>query len=330
VSNAIATKAPEIAPGGLTANDVILAYRLLFDREPESNEIVARHVAAHGTFKKFRTAMINSPEFRTKLPATLKPFNWPSIRVDVDVSAAQLAEMVRVVEGNWEVLGKSEPHWSVLTNEQFKAANIQETRDAFYRSGKGSAETMAAAIERCGVDVSTLATCLELGCGVGRVTLSLAQQFRSVVAVDISRPHLALAEAAAQERALSNIDFVHGGSLQSLRELPRVDCVYSVIVLQHNPPPVIHAILDILLEKLNPGGVAFFQVPTYFQGYEFNAELYLKNAVVRGRMEMHVLPQPVLFALFAKHGCLSLEVREDGWTGSPRMISNTFLIQKQG
>jgi len=29
--------------------------------------------------------------------------------------------------------------------------------------------------------------------------------------------------------------------------LPRVDLVYSVIVLQHNPPPVIHALFAGLL-----------------------------------------------------------------------------------
>jgi hypothetical protein len=71
-------------------------------------------------------------------------------------------------------------------------------------------------------------------------------------------------------------------------------------------------------------------VPTYRQDYRFHAADYLASAEIRGSMEMHVLPQPVLFALFARHDCRVLEVREDGKTGSPRMISNSFLIQKQG
>ena len=318
----------------LTASDVILAYQLFYDREPESTEVVERHVAHHRNLKSFRTAVFNSREFRQKFPAVStahgsKPLNWPAIKIDVDVSAAQLAEMVRLIEGNWEELGRSEPHWSVLTSEQYKSTKIQETEKMFYQSGKNSLDFMMCAAERCGVDISSLNTGLELGCGVGRVTIWLAQQFRSVIAVDISRPHIALAESAARQHAASNISFVHIDSLQSVMDLPHFDCFYSVIVLQHNPPPVIYAILNALLPKLNPGGVAYFQVPTYRAGYSFDAVAYLASAEIRGRMESHVLPQPVLFSLYAKHSCRVLEVREDPWTASPLMVSNSFLIQKQ-
>jgi 2-polyprenyl-3-methyl-5-hydroxy-6-metoxy-1,4-benzoquinol methylase len=319
---------------GLSANEVILAYRLFLDREPESPEVVAIHVAHHKNLKALRAAMLKSMEFRRKLPAALsvpatKPLNWPAIKVDVDVTTEQLAEMVRLVEGNWEALGRSEPHWSVLTSDQFKSAKIQETEEQFYQSGMESLELVTSATARCGVDVAALKTCLELGCGVGRVTVWLAKLFHSVVGVDISRPHLALAEVAAQRHAALNISFTHINSLQSLRDLPHFDCLFSVIVLQHNPPPVIYAILDTLLPKLNPGGVAYFQLPTYRLGYLFEASTYLANAAIRGKMEMHVLPQPVLFSLYAKHDCRVLEAREDGKAGSPLIVSNSFLIQKQ-
>jgi hypothetical protein len=32
-------------------------------------------------------------------------------------------------------------------------------------------------------------------------------------------------------------------------------------------------------------------------------------------LEMHVLPQPLLHAMFAEAGCLAIEIREDGATG---------------
>jgi SAM-dependent methyltransferase len=320
----------------LTASTVTLAYRLFYDREPESAEIIDRHINTCRDLKTFRSAVFNSREFRTKFPSVTtpavpgsKPLNWPAINIDVEVSTEQLSEMVRLVEGNWEELGRSEPHWSVLTSDKFKASKIKETEDSFYQSGKSSLEFMTCAAARSGVDISSLKTCLELGCGVGRVTVWLAQQFHSVIAVDISRPHIELAEAAARRHATPNIDFVHIDSLQAVRELPNFDCFYSVIVLQHNPPPVIYAILDALLPKLNAGGIAYFQVPTYRAGYDFDAAAYLASATIRGRMESHVLPQPALFSLYAKHSCRVLEVREDGWTGSPLMVSNSFLIQKQ-
>lgn len=329
------------AGAGLTTDDVTLAYRLFYNRDPENAEVVARHIARHKHWRSLRAAILASQEFREKFPASpsapaaspsaarwSKPLNGPPIRVDVEVTPAQLAEMVRLVEGNWEALGRSEPHWSVLTKSQFRADNIKNSEAAFYQSGKISLALMTAAAARCGVDMSALHTCLELGCGVGRVSVWLARLFASLTAVDISRPHLDLAEAAARQRGIANIDFVQIRSPHALGELPSFDAFYSVIVLQHNPPPVMFAILDALLPKLNPGGIAYFQVPTYLFDYGFDAAAYLASAAIRGRMELHVLPQPALFSLFARHGCQVLEVREDNWSASPRVISNSFLIRK--
>lgn len=322
---------------GLTASDITLAYRLFYDRDPETPQVVAGHLARHPHWRSFRAAILASKEFQDKFPASVtaqaargsKPLNGPPIRVDVEVAPAQLAEMLRLVEGNWEALGRSEPHWSVLTNSQFKADNIRNSEAAFYQSGKSSLELMTAAAARCGVDLAPLRSCVELGCGVGRVSIWLARQFASLTAVDISRPHLDLAEDAARQRGIANIGFVQIRSPQALGELPPFDALYSVIVLQHNPPPVMRSILDALLPKLNPGGIAYFQVPTYRFGYSFDAAAYLASAAIRGQMELHVLPQPALFSLFARHGCEVLEVREDNWTGSPHVISNSFLVRKR-
>lgn len=336
MSQAVPLTPPAAAAPGLTATDVTIAYRLLFNREPESETVIAGHIAAFPDIKAFRLALMKSAEYREKVEALLgkqpvtKPLDWPAIRVDTNVSATALAEMVRLVEGNWDALGRSEPHWSVLTKDEFKADSIQASKESFFRTGRIAADETFAMLRRNGVDLSSLDTCLELGCGVGRVTVSLAERFRHVVGVDISRPHLDLAEQAAREMGRDNITFVHAGTLEALRGVAGFDFFYSVIVLQHNPPPVICAILDIILGKLKPGGIAFFQLPTYCRDYSFIAEAYLRRATIRGAMEVHVVPQPVLYALFAHHRCRLLEVREDSWTGSFRFISNTFVIQKAG
>lgn len=257
-----------------------------------------------------------------------KPLVWPPIKVDVEVPPEQISAMIRLVEGNWAALGHSEPHWSVLTGDSFKSENIKDNKQAFYQSGWESFQLMAAAAARCGIDMGSLRTCLELGCGVGRVTIWLAKQFRSVIAVDVSQPHISLAESAARCRRLDNITFRHVNSLQSISLLPSFDALYSFIVLQHNPPPVIFSILDTLLAKITPGGIAYFQLPTYWVDYSFDAAEYLACAEVHGTMEMHVLPQYAVFSLAAKHGCEVLEVREDSSTGLPSSISNCFFLQK--
>lgn len=207
-----------------------------------------------------------------------KSLVWPPIKVEIDVTPEQVSAMIKLVEGNWAALGHSEPHWSVLTGDAFKSENIKENEQAFYQSGRDSFQLMAAAAARCGINMGSLNTCLELGCGVGRVTIWLARQFRSIIAVDVSQPHISLAESAARCCRLGNITFKQVNSLQSLDLLPSFDALYSLIVLQHNPPPVIFYMLDTLLPKISPGGIAYFQLPTYWMDYDFDAAAYLACA----------------------------------------------------
>ena len=112
--------------------------------------------------------------------------------------------------------------------------------------------------------------------------------------------------------------------------LEQADLVYSVIVLQHNPPPVIHMLVRAFLKALNPGGVAYFQVPTYRVGYRFSPGEYLENeGKTHAMMEMHVLPQRIIFQTACEESCELVEVLEDDWTGL-RLgeVSNTFMIRK--
>ena len=115
-------------------------------------------------------------------------------------------------------------------------------------------------------------------------------------------------------------------SVDDLGGFPKVDFIYSVIVLQHNPPPIIHRVIVQFLKALNPGGVAFFQLPTYKEGYQFLLEEYLSEESPQEEMEMHVLPQRAVFEIVREENCKILEVVEDFSTSWG--LSNTFLVQK--
>jgi hypothetical protein len=84
------------------------------------------------------------------------------------------------------------------------------------------------------------------------------------------------------------------------------------------------------LDKLNPGGVAYFQLPTYCLNYRFKIDEYLRDASATGNMEMHILPQYRLFDLLDQCDCWVLECREDAWTGIDHMISNSLFVKKRG
>jgi hypothetical protein len=125
-----------------------------------------------------------------------------------------------------------------------------------------------------------------------------------------------------------NVSFVHTNRIDSLREVARFDVLFSIVVLQHNPPPVIRHVLNVLLSRINSGGVGYFQLPTYRFGYSFDAEKYLATPPNLRAPEMHVLPQQELHALLEERGCRLIEIREDSSAGGDS-ISSRVLIQKK-
>lgn len=324
--------------------DIVEIYRRYLGREPESEDVVGQWLVQGLTPAKLEAVFAQSDEHRRRTndaaqaaaaqaaqaaaqAAQATPSGAP-LHVDLDVGADNLARMLRRIEGEWEAVGASEPHWSVIARDDFRQENIGANERAFHDSGRFDLEVMERAAARSGVDLGSLETCLELGCGVGRVTLWLAQRFKRVIACDISEPHLALAREAARREGRKNIDFRALKTMADLAALPPIDAMFSVIVLQHNPPPVIAFILQTLLSKLKPSGIAFFQVPTYADGYRFSAVEYLKGEAPE-HWEMHIIPQPALFNLVSDANCDLLEVREVNRTGGSQLISNDLLVRKR-
>ena len=247
--------------------------------------------------------------------------------VELDGPADQRQRMFEQVARTWQGLGEQEPYWSVLTDPRYKVSRIAATHDEFYRSGKGCLSLIEAFFARSGQDIGAVRSVLELGCGVGRESIALAGRFEQVVAVDVSAPHLAIARQAAARQRCANVQFIQLASLEAAAALPACDLLYSVLALQHNPPPVILEILSHAFARVRPGGHALFQVPTFRQGYRFTWREQLAQRD-GGGMEMHVVPQAALHALMRRCGLDLLELQEDRATGDPDTISNTFFARR--
>lgn len=251
----------------------------------------------------------------------------PPMSVDAHVTPQQLDAAFERVRATWEQVGVDEPFWSVLSADEFKRDQLAST-DVFYASGEHHVNDLVSLLNRQGLDASSVASCLEFGCGVGRMTVWLAEAFGHVVGCDISQPHLDLAQAEVDRRGADNITLTHVADKAGLAELPEVDLVYSVIVLQHNPPPIMAFILGRLLASVRPGGHAVVQLPTYDHRYGFSIADYLEPESVDGIL-MHVLPQSDVFAVIRDAGCELLEVYADHLAGmEPKTMSNTFVIRR--
>lgn len=322
----------------ITREQAVLAYRLMLGRDPENEDVVTSLCQNTHNTHALRDVFIKSPEFVQRMGELLKqpqqvrhrhPYHLPKIPVETEASDEAMGQMFERIQQAWAHLGSTEPYWSVLTQPQYVQAEFEAHRQQFFDSGNHSCQLFLAALRRSGINPAELSTCLEVGCGVGRVTGYLAGAFSQVLAADISQAHLNLAQQHLQAQGASNVTWLHWRTVQQMRELPQVDAIFSLITLQHNPPPVMAWMLRTLLSCLRSGGAAYIQLPTYRHGYLFEVQRYLHSAPTQA-LEMHFLPQPDVFAIVEQANCRCLEIREDAMVGDEdKMLSNSFLIQKK-
>lgn len=108
-------------------------------------------------------------------------------------------------------------------------------------------------------------TCVEVGCGPGRMTAVLAERFDRVVAVDVSEGMLERARAAVKA---PNVDFrlVSGDRLDTVDDAI-ADTAVCYLVLQHLPHRrLVESYLHELGRVLAHGGKAFVQLPVLEAG----------------------------------------------------------------
>jgi SAM-dependent methyltransferase len=242
--------------------------------------------------------------------------------IECEASPLEMADLLQQTAATWRTLGEATPHWSVLAWDEFADSNFDEGR--FYDTALHDIAVVKAYFRRAGFDIKDVKSMLELGCGVGRMTAKLAAEVAQITAVDISEPHLECARRKLNSLGLHNVSFQRLSSIDDLSSLPSTDFFYSLIVLQHNPPPVITSLLDECLGKVVQGGFALFQVPTYLKDYSFK----LKDYVPRDGMEMHPLPQMVIFNILQSLGFSLIEVQEDVCASTPEMASHTFFARR--
>jgi SAM-dependent methyltransferase len=121
------------------------------------------------------------------------------------------------------------------------------------------AEELGGLFGRLGADPRG-GTCVEVGCGPGRMTGALAERFDRVIAVDVSP---AMLDRARARVAADNVTFmlVSGERLDGLDDIV-ADALVCYLVLQHLPSrKVVASYLREFARVLAPFGEAFVQVP---------------------------------------------------------------------
>jgi SAM-dependent methyltransferase len=313
----------------LPENTVRLGFEYMLGREIESDEVLKAHQNVPSV-AALRVVLMNSAEFKEKAaPYVLS--TWRSLwgapqEVETLVPENVLRLLFDRIRAQWKQLGDTEPHWSVITQDSFKAANFAQNEEQFYQTGHEQAALIKGLMKRSGREINPAATVLELGCGTGRVTHVLADMFAKVIAVDVSPGHLRLCEQMMKQRGKTNVQYMLLEAPGDIQRIPTIDFFFSTIVLQHNPPPVIYYFLSEIFSKVRSGGGSvLFQVPTSTPGYSFNAAQYL--ATPPPGLEMHCLPMRSVFSLLTKYKLTPVEVMMDDSTGM--LGSHTFFAVRE-
>jgi FkbM family methyltransferase len=98
-------------PGGLTREHVVWAYRLLLDRDPESEDVIAPKLAGSRDTRELRSHLITSAEFRDKnrdyahtndRTVVIKELETPQGRVRLFVDLADHVIGLNIVRGHYE------------------------------------------------------------------------------------------------------------------------------------------------------------------------------------------------------------------------------------
>ena len=146
---------------------------------------------------------------------------------------------------------------------------------------------------------------LELGCGVGRMTRSLAQRFKRVYAVDVSPEMVSRAQDYCPDLNNVSWEVVNGFDLSSISD-SCMDFAFSFLVFQHVPQQDI-SLGDIgeMLRVLKPGGAFLFQ----YNG-QTSSDVGWKGRLIWGVLDRWRVP--VLPGLF------KIDTREAGktWDGA--------------
>ena len=183
---------------------------------------------------------------------------------------AQNSDTPKQPEVSEPLLHKMRTEWDERARENARyyiaTANTDWADEAYFQSGRENIHhevlTDMGNVAQ-GMDPKAM-TVLEIGCGSGRLTRALAENFGAVYAVDISGEMIERAKESLRDFPNANVFQNNGTDLHVLDAVlaeGKVDFAFSYIVFQHIPSAeVIHSYVLEVYRFLKPGGLFKFQV----------------------------------------------------------------------
>ena len=223
----------------------------------------------------------------------------------------------------WKAWGKRDPLYAVASCAEKNKEGLAPWTDAeFYALGKSDWEDFHQKWRHYGLDNSS---CIEIGCGAGRITSQLARCFQTVHALDVSEHML---DYARQHVSARNVNFFLSNGAKIPLPDGSVTAVFSCHVFQHfNSLEVARSYFAEIHRVVLPGGSLMVHLPIYawpdssrsFQIIhhlqsaisDFKAEMnrwLIGRGIFRPLMRRLVYPLDWLYAELARIGFAGIEL----------------------
>lgn len=240
---------------------------------------------------------------------------------------------------HWEDMGALDPCWAILTEPGTKHGKWDVER--FFETGRSEISGLAATSEKLGLPRQH-DWALDFGCGVGRLTRALAQDFEHVVGIDISQSMLRQAVVLNRD---SNCQFLLNDSETLPFPAAQFDLIYTALVLQHVPSQEsIRRYIAEFVRVLKAGGLLVMQLPSYVplrRRVQARPRLYgwlraagVSEQLLYGKLGLHpipmrFLPEREVTAIVEHGGGAVLQIVADQRAG-PHISSRTYYATKNG
>lgn len=320
-----------------TLQDVAECYRLFLERDIEdASTAIMQTVEVPSLWELINRFASGEEAVRRKVHRASGFINdvYNPLVIDMKASDHQREELLTDTLARWERCGRGFAYDQLFRDPRlFDARSGKWNREKKFESGEEELQRMLRCAQRNGLMFPPGLSMLALGYEVSALASAIGKLRARLVGLEISSQALEEGSAAVQERGIGGVALI---SLRSFLEAATTlqgrtyDIFYSVMLLQHAPPPVILMLLNVCLGSVKPGGYAYFQVPCHLHdGYRYESESYLAGRLSSDDSgELHALPQSYVLQLLARHGMIPIEILPDSRLG-PAGLSFTFFACKQ-